>query len=122
MVAPTFLAEDAVSKSNCRKPAAECEQLAEKYQNTGLADEYRQLAQQWHALITQIEQLFRGRLTNAAFAASEANLVEFIKLRGNTKPHLIDLTQWPIVQTLPAKLPMNGLACPGLEQRTLESP
>jgi hypothetical protein len=26
-------------------------------------------------------------------AASEANLVEFIKLRGNTKPHLIDLTQ-----------------------------
>jgi hypothetical protein len=38
-------------------------------------------------------ELFRGRLTNEVFAASEANLVEFIKLRGNTKPHLIDLTQ-----------------------------
>jgi predicted PolB exonuclease-like 3'-5' exonuclease len=38
-------------------------------------------------------ELFRGRLTNAVFAASEANLIEFIKLRGNTKPHLIDLTQ-----------------------------
>ena len=38
-------------------------------------------------------ELFRGRLTNEVFATSEANLVEFIKLRGNTKPHLIDLTQ-----------------------------
>lgn len=36
--------------------------------------------------------LFRGRLDNASFAASEANLIEFIRLRGNTKPHLIDLT------------------------------
>jgi predicted PolB exonuclease-like 3'-5' exonuclease len=38
-------------------------------------------------------ELFRGRLTNAAFVASETNLHEFIKLRGNTKPHLIDLLQ-----------------------------
>ena len=36
-------------------------------------------------------ELFRGRLTNAAFAASETNIVEFIRLRGNAKPHLIDL-------------------------------
>ncbi|MGA7734478.1 MAG: hypothetical protein WCB22_03315 [Pseudolabrys sp.] len=32
-------------------------------------------------------ELFRGRLTNAGFEASEANLVEFIQLRGNTRPH-----------------------------------
>ena len=36
-------------------------------------------------------ELFRGRLTKAAFAASEEDLFEFIKLRSNAKPHLIDL-------------------------------
>jgi 3'-5' exonuclease len=36
-------------------------------------------------------ELFRGRLSDTAFAASEASLVEFIKSRGNTKPHLADL-------------------------------
>jgi predicted PolB exonuclease-like 3'-5' exonuclease len=36
-------------------------------------------------------ELFRGRLSEADFQASEANLVEFIKARGNTKPHLNDL-------------------------------
>jgi hypothetical protein len=34
---------------------------------------------------------FRGRLTDADFQGSEANLVEFIKAHGNTKPHLADL-------------------------------
>jgi len=34
---------------------------------------------------------FRGRLSDAEFQASEANLVEFIKTRGNTKPHVADL-------------------------------
>ena len=38
-------------------------------------------------------ELFRGRLTHAAYAASETNLIEYIRLRSNTKPHLIDLTQ-----------------------------
>jgi 3'-5' exonuclease len=33
-------------------------------------------------------ELFRGRLTDIAFAASESNLIEFIKARSNTKPHL----------------------------------
>jgi hypothetical protein len=33
-------------------------------------------------------ELFRGRLTDTAFQASEANLIEFIKARGDTKPHL----------------------------------
>jgi len=33
-------------------------------------------------------ELFRGRLSDAEFEASEANLVEFVKARGNTKPHL----------------------------------
>jgi predicted PolB exonuclease-like 3'-5' exonuclease len=37
-------------------------------------------------------ELFRGRLSTAAFQASELNLVEFIKARGNTKPHLAQLT------------------------------
>jgi 3'-5' exonuclease len=36
-------------------------------------------------------ELFRERLTDAAFQASEANLIEFIKARGNTKPHLAGL-------------------------------
>jgi 3'-5' exonuclease len=36
-------------------------------------------------------ELFRGRLTNARLEGSETNLVEFIRSRGNTKPHLIDL-------------------------------
>jgi predicted PolB exonuclease-like 3'-5' exonuclease len=36
-------------------------------------------------------ELFRGRLSDAEFQASEANLIEFVKARGNTKPHLTDL-------------------------------
>jgi len=36
-------------------------------------------------------ELFRGRLSHAEFEASEACLVDFIKARGNTKPHLADL-------------------------------
>jgi 3'-5' exonuclease len=36
-------------------------------------------------------ELFRGRLSTGGFQASEANLVDFIKARGNTKPHLADL-------------------------------
>jgi 3'-5' exonuclease len=33
-------------------------------------------------------ELFRGRLSDAEFQASEANLVEFVSARGNTKPNL----------------------------------
>jgi predicted PolB exonuclease-like 3'-5' exonuclease len=36
-------------------------------------------------------ELFRGRLCEQEFQASEANLMDFIKARGNTKPHLADL-------------------------------
>jgi predicted PolB exonuclease-like 3'-5' exonuclease len=36
-------------------------------------------------------ELFRGRLSAEQFQASEASLVDFIKARGNTKPHLVDL-------------------------------
>jgi 3'-5' exonuclease len=36
-------------------------------------------------------ELFRGRLSDASFHASESNLTDFIKARGNTKPHLTDL-------------------------------
>ena len=32
-------------------------------------------------------ELFRGRLSEPEFQGSEANLVEFVKARGNTKPH-----------------------------------
>jgi predicted PolB exonuclease-like 3'-5' exonuclease len=35
-------------------------------------------------------ELFRGRLTDAEFQASESCLTEFIRTRGNTKPHLSD--------------------------------
>jgi predicted PolB exonuclease-like 3'-5' exonuclease len=33
-------------------------------------------------------ELFRGRLSDAEFQGSETNLVEFVKARENTKPHL----------------------------------
>jgi 3'-5' exonuclease len=36
-------------------------------------------------------ELFYGKLTEAGFQASETKLVEFIKARGNTKPHLAEL-------------------------------
>ena len=36
-------------------------------------------------------ELFRGRLSEAALCASEMSLAEFIRRRGNTKPHLADL-------------------------------
>jgi predicted PolB exonuclease-like 3'-5' exonuclease len=36
-------------------------------------------------------ELFRGKLTDAAFQSSEANLSEFVKERSNTKPHLNDV-------------------------------
>jgi 3'-5' exonuclease len=36
-------------------------------------------------------ELFRGKLTEAGFRASENSLGEFIKVRGDTKPHLADL-------------------------------
>ena len=35
-------------------------------------------------------ELFRGRLSLSEFQVSEMRLVDFIKARGNTKPHLID--------------------------------
>jgi hypothetical protein len=39
-------------------------------------------------------ELFRGRLSEAAFRASETNLADFIKPRGNTNPHLAELLQY----------------------------
>ena len=33
-------------------------------------------------------ELFHGRLSDAEFRASEDNLADFVKVRGNTKPHL----------------------------------
>jgi predicted PolB exonuclease-like 3'-5' exonuclease len=36
-------------------------------------------------------ELFRGRLSEPEFQGSEANLVEFVKARSNTKPHLTGL-------------------------------
>jgi predicted PolB exonuclease-like 3'-5' exonuclease len=37
-------------------------------------------------------ELFRGRLSDTEFQASEANLIEFVKSRSNTKPHLAVMT------------------------------
>jgi 3'-5' exonuclease len=34
---------------------------------------------------------FRGRLPDAAYNASEMTLMQFLKARGNTKPHLLAL-------------------------------
>jgi predicted PolB exonuclease-like 3'-5' exonuclease len=35
-------------------------------------------------------ELFRGRLTEAEYHASEGGLIDFIRARGDTKPHLAD--------------------------------
>jgi predicted PolB exonuclease-like 3'-5' exonuclease len=37
-------------------------------------------------------ELFRGRLSEVEFQASEVNLTEFVKVRSNTKPYLTGLT------------------------------
>jgi hypothetical protein len=37
-------------------------------------------------------ELFRGHVSQADFEASEAELTDFIRARGNIKPHLADLT------------------------------
>ena len=37
-------------------------------------------------------ELFRGKLSDIAFQASETNLSEFLKARSNAKPHLAQLT------------------------------
>jgi predicted PolB exonuclease-like 3'-5' exonuclease len=42
-------------------------------------------------------ELFRGRLSDESFQASEANLHEFIRTRGNAKPHLTELIVSPDV-------------------------
>ena len=48
-------------------------------------------------------ELFRGRLSEEAFRASEANLEEFTRTRGNAKPHLAELIIAPdVVQKLQA--------------------
>jgi predicted PolB exonuclease-like 3'-5' exonuclease len=36
-------------------------------------------------------ELFRGRLSDGVFQASEANLAEFIKVRADMKPHLVGM-------------------------------
>ena len=36
-------------------------------------------------------ELFRGRLSEVEFQASDGSLIDYIKARGNTKPHLADL-------------------------------
>ena len=36
-------------------------------------------------------ELFRGSLSDVQFQASEASLIEFVRVRGNTKPHLAGL-------------------------------
>jgi 3'-5' exonuclease len=36
-------------------------------------------------------ELFRGSLSDAQFQTSEASLIEFVKARSSTKPHLADL-------------------------------
>jgi hypothetical protein len=36
-------------------------------------------------------ELFRGRLSDTGFQGSEDNLLEFVRARGDTKPHLTGL-------------------------------
>ena len=45
-------------------------------------------------------ELFRGRLSDVAFKASEASLSEFIKARSDAKPHLAVICNDPIVKPI----------------------
>ena len=45
-------------------------------------------------------ELFRGKLSEMAFQASETNLSEFVKARSNTKPHLVAVEVVPAVTTI----------------------
>jgi hypothetical protein len=45
-------------------------------------------------------ELFRGKLSDIAFQASETNLSEFIKARSNTKPHLVAVEVVPAMTTI----------------------
>jgi 3'-5' exonuclease len=40
-------------------------------------------------------ELFRGRLSDVGFQASEASLAEFIKMRSDTKTHLVGMVVSP---------------------------
>ena len=66
----------------------------EKYYRDG---HVREIAEYWESDVLNTYrvwlryELFRGRLSDAEFQASEANLVEFVRARGNAKPHLAEL-------------------------------
>ena len=51
-------------------------------------------------------ELFRGRLTEAEFQASEDSLVEFIRARSNAKPHLAGLLPAHTLSTEPSPPPI----------------
>ncbi|MDF2974180.1 MAG: 3-5 exonuclease [Microvirga sp.] len=52
-----------------------------------------------------VHELFRGALTKTEFEASEANVLEFLRERITTKPHLELLLTGPPVSPFPAQEP-----------------
>ena len=52
-----------------------------------------------------VYELFRGTLTKTEFEASEANVLEFLRERITTKPHLELLLTGPSVSLFPAQEP-----------------
>jgi hypothetical protein len=62
--------------------------LVEKYYRDGHIREIAEYCESDVVNTYRLWLLFRGRLTDAEFQASELSLFDFIKARGNTKPHL----------------------------------
>ena len=54
-------------------------------------------------------ELFRGRLSEAEFQGPEANLMEFVKTRANTKPHLVHCLSRKLRSARPV---LAGPPCP----------
>ena len=83
-----------MTSGRCRRPSRVQRREVEKYYRDG---HIRQIAEYCESDVLNTYrvwlryELFRGRLSDAEFQASEAGLVDFIRVRGNTKPHLADL-------------------------------
>ena len=71
--------------------------MAVKFTNISARDGFKDIANYCETDIVNTYrvwlryELFRGRLSDAGFQASEASLAEFIKAHSKTKPHLVEM-------------------------------
>jgi hypothetical protein len=75
-----------ISAFRCCSPIAEVEKYYRDGHTREIADYCESDVLNTYRVWLRYE-LFRGRLSDAEFQTSEASLAEFVKARGNTKPH-----------------------------------